>query len=102
MIQSAEVAMPTSIAIAQRRRSEERFPLLSTDRYSQPPLRHLWLGIQRSSWYLIVFLAFFMTYLSLGALVFGSMEQPIERQLRLEMRNRVDKFLYKYPNLPGL
>lgn len=101
LIQSTDVAMPTSVGSAQRR-PEEQVPLLSNnDRYREPPLRHLWLGIQRSSWFLIVYLAFFMTYLSLGALVFGSMEQPIERQLRLEIRNRVDKFLYKFPSLPG-
>jgi hypothetical protein len=86
-----------------RRQTDDRIPLLSNDgRFREPPLRHLWLGLQRSSWFLIVFLAFFITYLSLGALVFGSMEQPIERQYRLDIRNRVEKFLFKYPFIPGL
>lgn len=88
-------------SIAAQRLSDDRVPLIIGDRYREPPLRHLWLGLQRSSWYLMVFLAFFLTYLSLGALVFGAMEQPIERQLRLEIRNRVDQFLFKYPTLPG-
>ncbi len=98
LIQSTEASMPSTSA---QRRSNERLPLIPSDRYREPPLRHLWLGLQRSSWYLMVYLAFFMVYLSLGALVFGAMEQPIELQLRSEIRNRVDQFLYKYPTLTG-
>lgn len=86
-----------------QRRSDDRVPLLPNNgRFREPPLRHLWLGLQRSSWFLIVFLAVFITYLSLGALVFGSMEQPVNRQYRLDIRNRVEKFLFKYPLIPGL
>nr|CAH0099576.1 unnamed protein product [Daphnia galeata] len=98
VLQSTEINMAHTVA---QRRCDDRVPLLShDDRFREPPLRHLWLGIQRSSWFLIVFLAFFITYLSLGALVFGSMEQPIERQYRLEIRNRIEKFLFQYPFIP--
>jgi len=65
------------------------------------PLHHLCLGIRRSSIYLVVFLLFFVLYLALGGLVFGSMEQPMEMQARLEIRNRIEKFLFKYPVLSG-
>jgi hypothetical protein len=100
VLQSTEINMAHTVA---QRWCDDRVPLLShDDRFREPPLRHLWLGIQRSSWFLIVFLAFFITYLSLGALVFGSMEQPIERQYRLEIRNRIEKFLFQYPFIPGL
>jgi hypothetical protein len=97
---------PTEISMAQNvslRRSDDRVPLLSNNgRFREPPLRHLWLGLQRSSWFLIAFLAVFITYLSLGALVFSSMEQPLNRHYRLDIRNRVEKFLFKYPLIPGL
>lgn len=50
----------------------------------------------------MVYLVFFLVYLSLGALVFGSMEQPVETQLRIEIRNRIQTFLYDNPSLAGL
>lgn len=95
IIQSAEVSLG-------QRRSDDRVPLISGSRYREPPIRHLWLGLRRSSWFLMVYLAVFVMYLSLGAFVFGSMEQPVERQFHLEIRNRIEKFLLKYPILPGL
>lgn len=66
-----------------------------------PTLHHILLGVRRSSLLLAIFLVFFFTYLCLGGIVFGSLEQPVEQQLRLEMRNRIDKFLYQFPDLPG-
>jgi hypothetical protein len=65
-------------------------------------LHHLCLGIRRSSMYLVIFLVFFVLYLALGGLVFGSMEQPMEMQARIEIRNRIEKFLFKYPVLSGV
>ncbi|XP_046437856.1 potassium channel subfamily K member 1-like isoform X1 [Daphnia pulex] len=94
----SEITMAHNVA---QRRSDDRLPLLSNNgRFRESPLRHLWLGLQRSSWFLIAFLAVFITYLSLGALVFSSMEQPLNRQYRLDIRNRVEKFLFKYPLIP--
>ena len=98
LIQSTEATMPSTSA---QRRPNECVPLIPSGRYREPPIRHLWLGLQRSSWYLMVYLGFFMAYLSLGALVFGALEQPLEHQLRIEIRNRVDKFLFKYPTVTG-
>lgn len=65
------------------------------------PLHHLWLGIRRSSFYLVVFLVFYIMYLALGGLVFSSLEQPLDWQARVDIRNSIEKFLYKYPIISG-
>lgn len=99
-IQPSDIDVADNVPVIQRR-IEERVPLL-TSGFREPSLRHLWMGIRRSSWYLVIYVAFFLAYLALGAMVFGSMEQPVERQLRLEIRRRIDSFLYNFPSVPGL
>lgn len=77
-------------------------PLLATRPRVVPPTVHrILIGVRRSSFLLALFVLFFVTYLCLGAVVFGSMEQPLETQLRIDMRKRIEKFLFKYPSLQG-
>lgn len=84
----------------------DRSPLLQGFTDGRPRVRHttvhrIWLGVRRSSLLLGIFFVFYILYLCLGAVVFGSMEEPMERQLRAEIRNRIDKFLYQFPSLSG-
>ena len=63
--------------------------------------RHLWHGMRRSSVLLALLVVFFVCYLALGAAVFGAMERPVERQLQLEMRDRIKLFASRYSCLAG-
>ena len=64
-------------------------------------VHHILMGVRRSSMLLGTFFVFFFAYLCIGGIVFGSLEQPVELQLHAEMRNTIDKFLFKFPTLPG-
>lgn len=79
--------------------ADDRTPLLPGRRHT--PLHHLWLGIRRSHFFLLAYLFFYVAYLSLGALVFVTMEQPAELRHRLEYRNLLDEFIRKHPSISG-
>ena len=64
-------------------------------------LRRLCWRFRRSSTLLLMYIGGYLTYLSVGALVFSTLEQPLDRQLNLERRSRIDKFLSRYPTIPG-
>lgn len=78
---------------------DDRVPLLPGRR--QPPIHHLWLGIRRSHFFLFTYFVLYFGYLSLGAFVFVTTEQPLELRYRLEYRNMIDEFVRKHPSVTG-
>lgn len=66
------------------------------------PIRRMWMGLRRSSFLLTIYIIFYVTFLMLGAVVFGAMEGPLEEQSRLEIRSRIDNFRAKHPSISGL
>ena len=82
---------------------DERSPLVLTkDPLNQLPLRHMWYGIRRSSFLLAIFLVFYLTFLSLGAVVFGSLEVPVAMQNHLQIRSQIENFRLKHPAISGI
>ena len=55
----------------------------------------------RRSIYLSFYAVWFLCYLVIGGVVFSTLEQPVETQLRAQFSERVKHFLEKFPSVPG-
>jgi len=54
----------------------------------------------RRSIYLSFYAVWFLCYLVIGGVVFSTLEQPVETQLRAQFSERVKHFLEKFPSVP--
>lgn len=59
------------------------------------------LGINRCTWFLSVFVLMYIAYLVVGGLIFSTLEAPEENKARQKLFRTKNKFLEKYHDVDG-
>lgn len=56
-------------------------------------------GKARFTWLLLIYILFYVAYLSSGAMVFSALEGPLENQIRLDVIRSKQDFLARHPDI---